>query len=286
MKLVSTKILALLSLIVIYSCSSDHHDPTIDEQIFTPNEPTAPKVTSIRYAGAFNSVYNWVFTYKGKNMTAGERTKQSGDASQSTGDIIKYTLSYGTKNVSINTLNSEITAINKTNGLLESLKYGDEICEYTYSGNELIRWESSYTLDGKTESTARYSVGDIFWENGNIVKIKYTPFTDADHKYYTYELSYYDNETNSNGVLPETIQKALGIEGVEFIYYSGMLGNGTKNLVESIKVTHSTDETLNETYKFNYRRSNGNVTYCNYQSESKGNNNLANINVVVTYSYN
>lgn len=287
MKSIFYKFALILPLVALTACSSDDEpapEPTLAEFIFTPNAPTAPRVASIEHAGISERSFNWEFTYNGKSLTGATRTAQMGDAAQTIGDKTFYTLWYGTQNVNIETSGKAIALDVKKSGLLESMTCGDETCTYTYSDNRLIRWESKFTLDGKTDNEERLSIGEIIWENGNIKTIKYTPFTEADHKFYTYELTYDESQSNDNGILPELISEAMGIEGVEFLYYSGMLGQATANLVKNIKITHSVDGSLNELYNFHFRRSNGNVTYCNYVN-SEIINNVPSKSVVVTYRY-
>lgn len=287
MKSIYYSALALIACITFTSCSSDDHEepqPTLASVIFTPNEPTAERVASIIRNGVFDKDYDWTFTYDSNNLTKASRTEQKGDASQSTGEKTDYSLTYTPSNVTVSTSGKAITLNVKSNGLLESLTCGNETCEYIYSDNKLIRWESKFTLDGKTDSQERYATGDIIWENGNIKTIKYVPFSEADHKFYTYEITYSENENNDNGIFPELIAEAMGVNGVEFLYYAGMMGKATTNLVKSIKVSHSTDESKNETYNFVHRRANGNVTYCNYTSATESNN-VPEQTVVVTYRY-
>ncbi len=287
MKSLLYKFTLILPLVALTACSSDDStpEPTLAEYIHTPNVATASRVTSIEYAGVFERAFDWTLTYDSKSLTKAKRTEQSGDAAQTVGTSVNYSLTYEPHNVIVSTSGKAIKLDVKKSGLLESMTCGDETCTYTYSDNKLIRWESKFVLDGKTDDEERYSYGDIVWENGNIKTIKFVPFTEADHKFYTYELTYDESQSNDNGVMPELISKAMGIEGVEFLYYSGMLGKATANLAKSIKITHSTDNTQNESYNFMYRRSNSNITYCNYTSTTEINN-VPNKNVVVTYRYN
>jgi|GEM_PF-3026827 len=289
MKSLFHKFTLILPLVALTACSSDDHEPapepTLAEHIYTPNIPTASRVASIEYAGVFGRTFNWTFSYDSKSLTKATRTEKNGNATQSIGASVDYTLTYTPQNVIVKSSDKAVTLDVKKSGLLESMTCGDETCTYTYSDNKLIRWESKFVLDGKTDDEERYSYGDIVWENGNIKTIKFVPFTEADHKFYTYELTYDESQSNDNGVMPELISKAMGIEGVEFLYYSGMLGKATTNLAKSIKITHSTDNTQNESYNFMYRRSNSNITYCNYTSTTEINN-VPNKNVVVTYRYN
>jgi hypothetical protein len=278
--------LAFIACFGLASCSSDHEEPepTLASVIFTPNEPSAGRVASISRAGVFGKDYNWTFTYDSNNLKAASRTEQKGDAWQTAGEQTDYSLTYTPSNVIVSTSGKAITINVKSNGLLESLTCGNETCEYIYSDNKLIRWESKFILDGKTDSQERYATGDIVWENDNIKTIKYIPFTEADHKFFTYEITYSENENNDNGIFPELIAEAMGVNGVEFLYYAGMMGKATTHLVKSIKVSHSTDESKNETYNFLYNRANGNVTYCNFTSVTESNN-VPVKNVVVTYRY-
>lgn len=102
------------------------------------------------------------------------------------------------------------------------------------------------------------------------------PSADALDIYYTYTFEYTQDD-NVNGLLPETASKIMGCEGFEYIYYAGLLGRGTQNLVKSITVKHSKEEeeTVYEFfYNFDY---NQNVTTCSYGKGSQ--------TVVVTYKY-
>lgn len=270
-----------IACISLFSCSSDDNDTSIADFINTPNTQTASRVTSIKRSGYFDRVFDWTFTYNKKNLKEAIRTVQKGDASQTTGETIKYNLSYGSKEVAIKSTDKPITVKMKSDGLLETFECGNTTNTYYYSDGRLTGFESKYSFSGTAENVIKGAKSDIKWESGNIKSIEYTPSTDAENKKYTYTFEYYDDMKNTNGIMPELISAAMGCEGVEFLYYSGLLGKGNENLVKNIKIAHSTDETLNDSYTFHYRAENGNIVLCNYQSE----NIEGGQPVVITYKY-
>lgn len=284
MKTTFCSIATIITCLFLSACSSDDNDISLDDIITTPNSSASDKVTSIERSGYFDKAFNWSFEYNGKSLKKATRTVKQGDASQEIGETTSYNISYGTTEVKVKSTGMPMTLNVKSDGLLETLKCGNATYTYYYSDNKLVAWKSDFTFNGPTVEVVKGARGEISWEEGNIKEIRYTPSTDAEHKFYTYKLEYDQNLINSNGILPELISEAIGIDGIDFIYYSGLLGNGTTNITKSINVSHSIDKSEYETYRFNYRYANGNVASCNYMSETLDNG-IPAVNVHVSYKY-
>jgi len=270
-----------IACISLFSCSSDDSGTSISDFINTPNTQTASRVTAIKHSGYFDRVFDWTFKYSNSGLKEAKRTVQKGDATQTTGDEISYSLAYGSKEIKIKSTDKPITVKVKSDGLLETFECGNTKNAYYYSDGRLIGYDSKFTLSGAADNVVKGARSIIEWENGNIKSIEYTPSTDAENKKFTYTFEYYDDQKNANGIMPELVSAAMGCEGVEFLYYSGLLGKGTENLVKTITVTHSTDESLNNLYTFYYRTENGNIVFSNYQSEMAEGGQP----VVITYKY-
>ncbi len=239
----------LVALTILSSCSGDD-DTTIDKYINTPNFDGSLSVSSIKRSGVSQNAYDWTFEYNSKgNMVNAKSTLQ--DPLEIAGVENVYRISYGTSNVSVWTSADNPVQFSVNDAcLLATAKSGNT--EYSYFYNEegrLMGWKSVNYNTGFDETSTNASKAELLWDNGNLVTVVYTPLVNIPDEYITYHLEY-GSEWNDNGILPEIDTKALGCRGFEFMYYAGMLGKATKNLISRVMVTYSKDTAKNCSYKY------------------------------------
>ncbi len=269
------KCIGLLAVLTLTACSDDDTDPvTIDEHITTPNSGGKSPVKSIERSGSFKDAYDWTFKYteKGKMFAADgvrENAPDGNDASYS------YEIVYGTDKVVVSNTAGDVLefTVNNTNYMIATAKSKDREYRYTYADGRLAGWDL-LTYDTGFNTTSRLdSKAEMVWDNGNLKKVIYTPFTVNESETVTYELEY-TTLLNENGILPEVNSEALGCKGFEFVYYAGMFGKATKNLVNKITVTDVKEPSNNATYlfadyTFNNNDGSNNLKHFNYRLESE-----------------
>ncbi len=266
----------LLSVAVLmFSSCSDSDSPTLASNIYTPNSSGFSSVKSISRSGVFDDSYDWDFYYRNDNMIEAYSRLATGISGQYEGKEIYYKLKYGTRDVTVRT-NGDAVDLILQNALVSQAVSGNTTYSYNYSMGYLTSWNVIYKNSGFGEETTKGASSVITWNDGNISSIVYIPSADASNKFYTYTFQY-SNELNYNGLMPEVASRALGCFGLEYLYYSGMLGRGTKNLVKSVTVENSMDPDDVVTYTFNYRMNAGNVVMCSYGTAVNP--------VIVTYGY-
>lgn len=104
-------------------------------------------------------------------------------------------------------------------------------CHFEYDADgHLVRehgtWDES--LDNSTyQYTCTYT-----WENGNLVKAKYSDRRNSDGDTYTYTCTFtYDADRWLNpGIYPPTFIDASFMDDWPFLFYSGLLGRTTRNI--------------------------------------------------------
>ncbi len=275
-KLIRNSFVALV-IIALSSCSDDDNKTSVANRITTPNTSGYNKLVSVERAGSFQNMYAWKFGYRGNNLIQATSTLQHSNDMQSEGNKANYTLSYGEKNVGISTNSVPMSVTLNEEALVSKATSGNTTYNYSYTGGYLTSWKVLYQNNGFGGSSTKGASAELSRTvNGNITEIKYTPSADALDVYdiYTFE---YTPEDNVNGLLPEAISNVMGCEGFEYIYYAGLLGRSTQNLIKSITIKHSKNEE-DTIYEFFYNfDSNWNAITCSY---GKGSN-----AVVVTYKY-
>ena len=273
-------LLSIFSLSILFSCSGDDHEVSLSDFIMTPNTKTANRLTSVSRSGYFENAYSWNFVYDRKNLKSATSVLENGISGEES-PMLKYSLSYGSREVKVSTSGEPVVLRVGGDGLLVSATSGNTTFNYSFSDGRLIAWNSLYQIHGFNGQVTKGEDAVFTWHDGNLTKIIYTPSTDAGNKYFIFEIGYYDNELNSNGLLPELVSEAMGCKGAEYLYYAGMLGKPTTNLVKSIKISHSTDESENASYTFHYETNMNDVTLCNYQKDNEPGGRP----VIVTYGY-
>lgn len=273
------KSLLIISVLGITSCSDDDSSPTVAHLIKTPNVSGYSKLTGVTRAGVFENKCAWDFNYKEENLSSAVSTLQHSSNIETEGKKTNYSFSYGEDYVGIKTDGSQISLILNESALAYKAMSGNTTYNYSYTGGYLTSWNVIYKNDGFAGSSTKGAMAEIERSvTGNITSVKYTPSADASDDYYTYAFEYEETE-NNNGLLPECLSKELGCDGFECLYYAGLFGNGTKNLVKSIVVTHSKNLDYNVVYNFNYViDAYGNIINCSYGTIENP--------IVVTYKYN
>ncbi len=278
MKNFISKLLAALAVIALVSCSDSDNGASIANRVTTPNMSGYSKLISVERAGSFQHTFAWNFGYSGNHLTQAVSTLQHSNDMLSEGSKTSYSLSYGENNIGISSNGVQMSVVLNEDALVSRATSGNTTYNYSYTGGYLTSWKVLYQNDGFGGSSTKGATAEISRTvNGNITEIKYTPSADAADAFYTYTFEYDPND-NVNGLLPECMSKILGCEGFEYIYYAGLFGRGTKNLVKAINVTHSKHADEDTSYEFFYNFNNsGNVVTCSY---GKGSN-----AVVTTYKY-
>ncbi len=285
MRTLILKSLSLLAVLSLTSCSGDD-DPTIDNFINTPNMSGKP-VKSITRSGFVKEAYDWTFEYNSNGkMTEAQSVYKDASGTETVGK--QYTISYSTSNVTVETTSDKLMQFSINDAyLLSTVKSGDVEYRYRYDmDGRLIGWtQVTYDDDGFHESSRNSAEAKLVWDNLNLISVTYTPLTKVPDDYIIYEFEYTD-KWNDNGILPEIDTKALGCKGFEFMYYAGMLGKSTKNLVDRVSVVYSKDSTKNMTYKFGgyrYQEQNNsrNLASFNFEPENSANSEIT----IVTFGY-
>ncbi len=249
MKSLILKSLGLLAVLSLVSCSSDD-DPNIDYYIHTPNLEDKSPVRSITRSGFVKEAYDWTFEYNSNgNMTSAKSVYK--DASGVVGQDNEYYISYGSSNVSVRTTAANPMQFSVNDAcLLATAKSGNTEYRYNYDmDGRLIGWSSVNYNTGFDETSTNAAKAELLWDNKNLKSVTYTPLTNIPDDYIRYEFEYTD-EWNDNGILPEIDTKALGCKGFEFMYYAGMMGKATGNLIDCVVVTYSKDPAKNISYKY------------------------------------
>ncbi len=265
MKTSILKTFALMAVVALASCSDDDDSRSIADFIHTPNAPTASKIYTVERSGYFTEAYDWTFEYDGDNLDEAYSKHIGGALSQEANRFFEYELKYGANNVEVKTSGEDVILSVTSEGILTKSKSGNTTFEYHYADGCLIAWKSTFHNTGFNGSVTKGESAVLKWENGNITKITYVPNTDAEHKYYTYDITYYDEYQNNNGVMLEIDSKVLGCKGAEFLYYAGLLGKATKNLVKKVDVTYSADEAENASYLYYHQYNQGDLCLTNYK---------------------
>ena len=244
--------------LVFTSCTSDD-DPIPYVQPELPGHGIKP-IKSIVHSGNVNNCYDWQFHYDGTRMVAADGSQYG----TLTPFAYRSYLYYTTQDVSVtnsNNMGMKLALNNELNITLLNVNMD----EYTFTYNnkkQLVKWEAVFK-DANFGAEASRAKANITYANGNIAKIEYAKNNDNPTVYtFTSAMA-----KNVNGLLPETMSVALGCYGFEHLFYAGLLGAPTENLVKTIEVDYPeesglVDYTLNFTYATN---SEGNTSLCTFK---------------------
>lgn len=253
-------IFALFSL-SLASCSDDNSIS------FIPNLPAngGDNVKAISHSGKMMPTYDWVFTYNGPRITSA--TGVIRDPQSDVDKSYKYTsnLKYGNNNVSIrNSNNEQISVSLNSEGYIGNMKVGRNTYNFIYDDNRLVAWFKTIFEDSFGQATQYKTSGTIKYNNGNLESVT---MIGPDNVPVTTTFVSHTLE-NKNGLLPETASEQMGCLGFEHLYYAGLLGASTKNLVKSLTVSYADDSKKGYTIDFEYGTEGNNVTLCNYHTNT------------------
>ena len=244
--------------LIFTSCSSDEDPiPYVKPQL--PGDSTKP-IKTIVHSGNINNCYDWQFHYDAQRMVAADGFQYN---SSMPNNYTSY-LHYSTQSIEVtnsNTMSMKF-ALNANFNITLLNVNKDEYTFYYNEDNQLIKWEALFR-DANFGAEVSRAKADITYTNGNISQITYIKNND-DPIIYTFTAA---NNKNINGLLPETMSPMLGCYGFEHLFYAGLLGAPSKNLVKTITVDYPEesdleDYTLNFTYSTNHE---GNTTLCTFK---------------------
>lgn len=267
-------IFPILAATLLFTACGGSDDP----EPYRPQLPATKgsPVVSISHHGSTSTCYDWNFTYNNGRLTSATGKRQLGDNATSSNYSYTSTLSYGVSSVSITNSNgSTVNVTLNTSGYISRMT--EDRNTYTFSYNaegRLSAWKKEMVVNSFGEADRYITSGTITYSNGNFASIVYTSPDNTTSETITFTPS---SSVNYNGILPETVSTELGILGFEHLYYAGLLGRPTTNLVESLTVSGSKDNSTDYTVNFKYSMRGNDVTLCNYETP----NGVASVN----YSY-
>lgn len=240
---------------IFASCSNKEETPTA----FQPNLPGGEhKTISIVHSGNIVDAYDWEFRYTGSRLSSAQ-----GKLYNPQRDEVLYTsqLTYSGNTVSVkNTGNIAMTVILNGENLIETLLVGKDEYNFNYSDGRLIAW-TKVIKDPHFGLEASHARATIEYRDGNIAAITYSENNDEPIIYRCTPTAI----SNYGGLLPETLSKQLGCYGFEHLYYAGLLGKATDNVIKTIAVDYP-DEANKEDYnvEFQYSVKNSQIQLCTF----------------------
>ena len=117
---------------------------------------------------------------------------------------------------------------------------------FVYEDRRLVSWQKTIK-DYNFGADAMHARGVIEYEDGDIACVTYYENNDAPIYYRCTPSAFY----NTTGLFPETLSKQMGCFGFEHLYYAGLMGRGTKHLVQTILVDYA-DEAREEDYRIDF----------------------------------
>lgn len=255
MKTYRTLLAMAMATLLAASCSDDDH-PAL--------KPVLPSTTGynlhvVTNRGNSEPCYDWRFTYQGGRLTKALGTMHSADA----GESYSYTsqLTYGYQQVKVkNSTGSDTQLTLNSLGYVAEMRVNRNVYTFNYGlDGRLVKWKKVVYDESVGIGQSYTTTADIEYLGGNISLISYVETGNA-----PVILRFTPTIVpNSNGVLPPTVSKQLGLLGYEHLYYAGLLGRPTANLVKSIAFEFE-DASRNYTLDFDYSLRSGNIELCNY----------------------
>ena len=238
-------VLLLLSTI-LFSCSSDEPN---DDNVGKVSKKAHEAIKAVFPNERLDSIKGYgryVLKYNGNLLAS---YIQSGDGGN-------FEFKYSENSVFVTCGESTYEAIIGDNGYVSTLICPNgKVNHYTYDeDNHLVEYDANLANDDY------YSHYFLTWENGNVkTAIDHHNFDGSPNKYADTEYEYvYDNIENTGGLLTPYynnnwisdcgLSRGYGIN--EALYYAGLLGIGTKNLVRQAWVNTNFTRT-NNTYNYN-----------------------------------
>jgi hypothetical protein len=208
----------------LYSCSSDDYEPSIELEL--PAEGSS-RVRSITHEGSLPYVYDWKLNYNDKYLVAAE-----GNLVGDTENMYSSYLSYTPETVLINNPKGpQMEAIMDADGNIVQLTVSKDVYNFVYTNGYLTAWDKT-VRDMNFGGNVSSASGKLKYSAGNLVRIEYVE-NNGNPTIITLTPS---TTLNKNGLLPVTLSLQMGCFGFEHLYYGGMLGKASKNLVKRVVV--------------------------------------------------
>lgn len=243
-------------------CSSDDAPmPAMRPQL--PAEGGAP-VKSIKHVGSVLASYDWDFSYSDNRLVSAAGVVRDPVADIDASFSYVSHINYGPSSVAVSNSNGTVTEVKLNSfGYVERMTVNGNIYEFRYIDGRLSGWNKT-VFENSLGPAAQYrSSADIEYLNGNFSRIVYTEAGNAPVTL-TFTPSVH---VNRNGLLPETVSKELGILSFEHLYYAGLMGRPTPNLVSSISVDYPEGvSSQSYTISFEYNEQGGNTVLCSYHT--------------------
>ncbi len=249
------------SFLLITAACSDDEEPILKPQIPSSGES---KLLSITHNGNANECFDWTFAYNQDWLVKAEGTNYTSMMPISyTSNISYHPNSISIKNSGDRAMKVTLNAV----GLIEQMTVNTDEYQFHYQDGRLAGWNKKFNDEnfGANKYNTKASIN--YDAQGNLSTIRYEMEENAP---ILIQLTA-SNELNDNGLLPETISKEFGLLGFEHLYYAGLFGRPTKNLVGKIKISGYKDNEKNTTVEFKYYRDDKsqNITLCNYSYMGK-----------------
>ena len=262
MKSIYNFIVAAFVAIGLCACSDD------DSPTFKPGLPTrggAP-VKAVSNRGSVEQSYDWQFAYKNERLTKATGTVRAASDSYDKAITMTADLSYEANKVNVSTSTGSNTKLSlNSSGYIVEMRVNRNVYTFSYGfEGRITKWKKTVYEETIGVGPSYVTTGDIEYSGGNISTITYTETGNAPVVLrFTPAV-----EPNANGVLPVAVTKELGIMGYEYLYYAGLFGAATQNLVKSVSYEFP-NEQLNYTLNFSYSfRNDGNLDLCSYYSSN------------------
>ena len=245
------------------SCSED------DTIAFIPQLPAngGDNVKKIVHSGKMMKNYDWTFTYNGPRIVNAAGISRDPQEDKDRQHVYTSSLKYGENYVGVYNSNGEPVSLTLNNqGYISNMEVGRNKNAYTflYDDGRMVAWHKTIYEDNFGHTNTYETSAVINYDNGNLESIimigpDKVPVTT---KFVSSAME------NRNGLLPETATEQMGCLGFEHLYYAGLLGKSTKNMVKSLTVSYANDPKKGYTLNFEYGTEKNNVTLCNYHTDT------------------
>ncbi len=239
------------------ACSSDDHAP-----IFQPTLPAkgGDPVRSIAHQGSIMTSYDWNLSYDGTRLVRADGTMRDADAKVDKSYRYTSYLGYGTSWVSVSNQPGEGISVQlNSEGYIERMTVGQNDYRFRYLDGRMTDWSKTVYENTFGQQAMYTSTGKITYDNGNYSKLEYVG-PDGENATLTFTPT---AQLNRNGLLPVGVSREMGMLGFEHLYYAGLLGRPSINLVQRVEYTSA-----RQTYTLNYEYSTrgGNTVLCNFHA--------------------
>ena len=232
--------------------------------------PTLPanggsNVKKISHSGKMMKNYDWTFSYNGPRIVSAFGIIR--DPQDNIDKSYSYTsnLGYGENYISVHNSNGKPVKITLNNdGFISNMQVGRNDYNFLYENKRLVLWSKTIFEDSFGQATQYSTSAKITYNNGNLESIV---MTGPDNIAVTTNFVAHTIE-NKNGLLPEAASEQMGCLGFEHLYYAGLLGKSTKNMVKSLTVSYADNSKKSYTLNFEYGIEGNNVTLCNYHTDT------------------